>query len=73
MRMSRWSRAGVLDRIFERLQRAQIIRLKIEAVSLDSTSIKVHPDGTGALKKRSPIHWEIPWRMEYQNSSGCRR
>jgi transposase len=53
-RMSRWSKAGVLDRIFERLQRAQLIRLKIEAVSLDSTSVKVHPDGTGALKKTAP-------------------
>ena len=27
------------------------VRIRIEAVSLDSTSIKVHPDGTGALKK----------------------
>ena len=50
-RMSRWSKAGVLDRVFERLQQAQIVRIRIEAVSLDSTSIKVHPDGTGALKK----------------------
>ena len=50
-RMSRWSRAGVLDRVFERLQREQIIRIKIEAVSLDSTIVKVHPDGTGARKK----------------------
>jgi len=50
-RMSRWSKAGVLDRVFERLQHAQIVRIKIEAVSLDSTSVKVHPDGTGALKK----------------------
>ena len=32
-------------------QREQLVRVKIEAVSLDSTSIKVHPDGTGALKK----------------------
>ena len=40
-----------LDRIFEQLQHAQIVRIKIEAVSLDSTLIKVHPDGTGALKK----------------------
>jgi len=30
----------------------QIVRIKIEAFSLDSTSVKVHPDGTGALKKR---------------------
>ena len=50
-RMNRWSKAGVLDRVFERLQQAQVVRIKIEAVSLDSTSIKVHPDGTGALKK----------------------
>ena len=50
-RMNRWSKAGVLDRLFEQLQRAQVVRIKIEAVSLDSTSIKVHPDGTGALKK----------------------
>ena len=49
--MNRWSKAGVLDRLFEQLQRAQVVRIKIEAVSLDSTSIKVHPDGTGALKK----------------------
>jgi len=56
-RMNRWSKAGVLDRVFEQLQRAQVVRIKIEAVSLDSTSIKVHPDGTGALKKtaRKPL------------------
>ena len=50
-RMNRWSKAGVLDRVFERLQQSQVVRIKIEAVSMDSTSIKVHPDGTGALKK----------------------
>jgi transposase len=50
-RMNRWSKNGVLDRVFERLQRAQLVRIKIEAVSLDSTMVKVHPDGTGALKK----------------------
>jgi len=50
-RMNRWSKSGVLDRIFEKLQLEQIVRIKIEAVALDSTSIKVHPYGTGALKK----------------------
>src|SRR6266404_3902450 len=55
-RMNRWSKSGVLDRVFEKLQREQVVRIKIEAFSLDSTSVKVHPDGTGALKKtdRSP-------------------
>ena len=50
-RMNRWSKNGVLDRVFEQLQREQIVRLKIEAVKLDSTIVRVHPDGTGALKK----------------------
>ena len=50
-RMNRWAKAGVLDRVFERIQRLQIARIGIETVSLDSTSVKVHPDATGALKK----------------------
>ncbi len=49
--MNRWSKLGVLDRVFEQLQHAQIVRIKIESVALDSTVVKVHPDGTGALKK----------------------
>ena len=50
-RVNRWSKNGVLDRVFEHLQREQIVRIKIEAVSMDSTMVKVHPDGTGDLKK----------------------
>jgi transposase len=50
-RMNRWSKSGVMDRVFEQLQQSQVVRIRIEAVSLDSTSVKVHPDGTGALKK----------------------
>ncbi len=50
-RMNRWSKAGVLDRVFARLQQEQILAIRIEQVCLDSTTIKVHPDGTGALKK----------------------
>jgi lactam utilization protein B len=49
--MRSWAKAGVLENMFEALQREQVVRIRIEAVSLDSTSIKVHPDGTGALKK----------------------
>ena len=50
-RMNRWSKAGVLDRVFARLQAEQILAIHLEHVCLDSTTIKVHPDGTGALKK----------------------
>ena len=55
-RMNRWAKSGVLDQVFTALQTEQIIRIKVEAVSLDSTIVKVHPDGTGAEKKtvRSP-------------------
>ena len=56
-RMNRWTKTGVINRMFAEVQKEQIVRIKIEAVSLDSTSIKVHPDGTGALKKtvRKPL------------------
>ena len=72
VRMNRWAKKGVLDQVFAKLQQEQILRIKIEAFSLDSTSVKVHPDGTGALKKRTPSHRQIAGRMEHQDSSGCR-
>ena len=50
-RMNRWAKKGVLDQVFETLQWEQIVRIRLEAIRLDSTSVKVHPDGTGALKK----------------------
>jgi hypothetical protein len=43
---------GVLDRVFPALQESDIINIQVDHVSLDSTAVKVHPDGTGALKKR---------------------
>jgi transposase len=53
-RMLRWSRAGVLDRVFEQLQRRRLMQVRIETVCLDSSIVKVHPDGTGAPKKTAP-------------------
>lgn len=51
VRMNRWSKAGVIRRLFEALQIEGIIKIKMETVCLDSTTVKVHPNGTGALKK----------------------
>ena len=59
-RMNRWSKAGVLDSVLEQLQREQIVRIQIEAVKLDSTTVKVHPDGMGALKKTARKPSENP-------------
>jgi transposase len=58
--MNRWSKAGVLDRVFARLQQEQIIAIKFEVVALDSTTVKVPPDGTGALKKRDCKPSDVP-------------
>jgi transposase len=55
-RISRWSKRGVLDKVFAKLQEKQIVRINIDVISMDSTSVKIHPDATGARKKteRSP-------------------
>ena len=50
-RMRRWVDAGVLDRLFDALQEHHLVGVSIDCLGLDSTSVKVHPDGTGAPKK----------------------
>ena len=50
-RISRWAKSGVLDVAFAKLQEKQIIRMRIDVISMDSTSVKIHPDAAGALKK----------------------
>ena len=50
VRLRRWVRKGILQKAFLLLQEKRIIQISVEIISLDSTSIKVHPDGTGALK-----------------------
>ena len=51
VRINRWAKKGVLERVFLRLQQLGIIQIQVNVISLDSTCIKVHPDGMGALKK----------------------
>lgn len=51
MRMNRWSKNGVLDRVFAALQAEGIININVDVVCLDSTTVKVHPNACGALKK----------------------
>ena len=51
MRANRWAKQGVLDQVFIALQQHDVINIRIDHVSLDSTAVKVHPDGAGALKK----------------------
>jgi transposase len=51
VRMNRWSKNGVLRRLFEALQTEGVIKIKMETLCVDSTTVKVHPNGAGALKK----------------------
>jgi len=71
-RMNRWAKAGVLDRVFAALQEEEIIRIKVEALAIDSTIVKVHPDGTGAEKKRTAVHRTLERGMDHEDSYGCR-
>ena len=50
-RANRWAKRGVLKQVFAGLQENDTINIQVDHVSLDSTAVKVHPDGTGALKK----------------------
>ena len=51
VRVNRWAKKGVLQAAFLRLQQLGVIQIKVNVISLDSTFIKIHPDGMGALKK----------------------
>jgi transposase len=50
-RVNRWAKKGILEKIFRHLYDEKITTLEIKILCLDSTIIKVHPDGMGALKK----------------------
>ena len=50
-RWRRWADKGVLAKVFNELRESGVIDGQGETVSLDSTVVKVHPDGTGAQKK----------------------
>ncbi len=51
VRMNRWAKNGVLQRVFAKLQETGVIPIEGKILALDSTCAKVHPDGMGALKK----------------------
>lgn len=50
VRFNRWSKNGTISRIFEKMQKLDIIDIRTDVLCIDSTSIKVHPDAAGARK-----------------------
>lgn len=74
MRYHRWTEAGVWDRVFDELKKRGFIETKTGAVSVDSTTVKVHPDGTGARKSRGPqSNRPFPGWVDHQDSYRGRR
>ena len=50
MKFNKWSKNGTIQRIFEELQRQNIIDVQSKILCLDSTNVKVHPNASGARK-----------------------
>ena len=50
MRFNRWSKNGTIQKIFEEMQRINIIEIGTDVLCIDSTSVKVHPDAAGSRK-----------------------
>lgn len=51
-RFRRWIDQGIFDRIENELQMQVLDREILTSLAMDSTYIKVHPNGTGAPKKK---------------------
>src|SRR5258705_44378 len=54
-RMNRWSKNGVLDQVFEKLQSEQIVRITIEVVPPKSKRIEAWEYDRALYKKRNEI------------------
>jgi hypothetical protein len=50
-RFNRWVKAGIIEKMFRELHVSNILKINPEALFMDSTIVKVHPDACGALKK----------------------
>jgi transposase len=68
-RMNRGAKTGVLNGRFEAWPAKKIIPGRIAGYSLDGRSVKVHPDGTGALKKWPAVDWKVRRRVDHKNPS----
>jgi transposase len=57
-RINRWSKTGVLDRLFERLQAEKIVRVRIEAFTLEPPPRKALNSAGGAFQSRTRMSYE---------------
>lgn len=62
-RLRRWAEAGVLERLLAALQEHRLIRIRVDCLDLGSSSVKGHPDSTGAPQKGTASNQQILRRM----------
>ena len=67
MRLRHQAEAGVLARLLAALREQELTDKNLKCLGLDSTSAEVHPDGTGAKKKRPAKHRQVPGRLEHED------
>ena len=60
MRWQPWNEQGALARVFAELPELGLPAESYTVLGLDSTSVKAHPDATGAPKKRGRRPWGSP-------------
>lgn len=63
-RFARWAEKGIMQKIFEVIQKERLANIRVEVLALDSTSCKVHPDEHGTLKNWKAGSRKIKRRME---------
>ena len=51
VRLNRWAKTGVLERVVQALQQELLVELNADTLSLDSTIIHLHMHGAGARRK----------------------
>jgi transposase len=66
VRLNRWAKNGVLERVYAALT-AQGLPM-FHTYALDSTAVKVHPSAHGAGKKRETGYSKYTGRMEHENT-----
>ena len=71
VRLNRYSKNKVLERLFIGLQKERIINVNMEALSIDSITVKVHPNGIGVLKKWKTKNLRVNRRTYSEDTCGC--
>ena len=86
MKFSRWAKNGIIQSIFDELQKQKFIDIQSEALCLDDTSIKGYPNASVARKISNEKYWSLKkgrnnedtrslciWKICLENSTFSRK